>query len=149
MINQHQGPPIAARPVAGEDWRSGAACRFADPELFFPISDSGQSLEQVREAKAVCADCEVRRQCLAFAMRTRQVHGIWGGMTEQERHPVAAAGRDSVQRASSLPAHLYAGDIDGAAMEIEDHLRALYYMERLARPLATQPHSPGTTEKGT
>jgi WhiB family transcriptional regulator, redox-sensing transcriptional regulator len=67
------------------DWRSAAACRSADPELFFPVSGFGQALKQVAEAKAICARCPVRRQCLAFALRTRQPHGIWGGMTEEER----------------------------------------------------------------
>jgi hypothetical protein len=37
------------------DWRSAAACRLANPELFFPISAFGQALEQVAEAKAICA----------------------------------------------------------------------------------------------
>jgi len=71
--------------AAERDWRSAAACRSADPELFFPISAFGQALEQVAEAKAICARCPVRRQCLAFALRTRQAHGIWGGLTEEER----------------------------------------------------------------
>lgn len=72
---------LAAEP----NWWSAAACRSADPELFFPISAFGKALEQVAEAKAICARCPVRRQCLAFALRTRQAHGIWGGMTEEER----------------------------------------------------------------
>jgi WhiB family transcriptional regulator, redox-sensing transcriptional regulator len=67
------------------DWRRLSACRSVDPELFFPVSSAGRSLEQVAEAKEVCARCLVRRQCLAFAMRTGQLHGIWGGLTEEER----------------------------------------------------------------
>jgi hypothetical protein len=61
--------------VPEDQWRSLAACRSADPDLFFPISSSGQSTAQVAEAKAVCAGCRVRRECLAFALRTHQVHG--------------------------------------------------------------------------
>jgi WhiB family transcriptional regulator, redox-sensing transcriptional regulator len=74
-----------------KNWRLRAACQSIDPELFFPVSSAGKSLEQVEEARAVCARCLVRRQCLAFALRTRQAHGIWGGLTAQERgqqHPV-------------------------------------------------------------
>jgi WhiB family redox-sensing transcriptional regulator len=71
--------------AARRHWRSAAACRFADPELFFPVSSSGLALEQEAEAKAICARCQVRPECLAFALRTRQVHGVWGGMSEQER----------------------------------------------------------------
>ena len=45
------------------------------------------SLDQITQAKAICADCPVRRQCLAFALDTRQDHGMRGGMNEQERGP--------------------------------------------------------------
>lgn len=69
----------------GEDWRSMAACRSADPELFFPLTDIGPGQEQAARAKAVCAGCPVRRQCLSFALLTQQRHGVWGGTTEQER----------------------------------------------------------------
>lgn len=75
--------------AARENWRAAAACRFADPDLFFPASDVGKSLDQAADAKAICAGCQVRRQCLAFALRTRQVHGIWGGLTERERYVLA------------------------------------------------------------
>lgn len=66
-----------------------AACQSSDPDLFFPVSSTGKSLEQVDEAKAVCARCLVRRRCLVFALQTRQVHGIWGGLTEEERNQTA------------------------------------------------------------
>jgi len=58
--------------------------------LFFPSWFSGAAREQAREAKAICAICRVRRECLTFALRTGQLHGIWGGTTEDER---AAASR--------------------------------------------------------
>ena len=75
--------------IPDRGWRRLAACRDADPELFFPVSASGPSMDQITQAKAICADCPVRRQCLVFALSTRQKHGIWGGMTEQERRPRA------------------------------------------------------------
>jgi WhiB family redox-sensing transcriptional regulator len=68
-----------------EDWGSRAACRSADPELFFPVSETGPSTAQVTEAKAVCARCEVRGECLAFALVTWQPHGVWGGTSPEER----------------------------------------------------------------
>ena len=71
--------------VPYRDWRQLAACRHADPELFSPISVPGRSLNQITQAKAICAGCPVSRQCLAFALDTRQGHGVWGGMSEQER----------------------------------------------------------------
>jgi WhiB family redox-sensing transcriptional regulator len=73
----------AAEP--GSSSLAAAACRSADPDLFFPISDSGPAREQTAQAKAICATCRVRRECLAFALRTGQIHGVWGGTTERER----------------------------------------------------------------
>jgi len=65
-------------------WQRAAACRSADPELFFPVSASGRSLEQAERAKAVCRTCIVRRQCLQYAIAAGE-EGVWGGMTEEER----------------------------------------------------------------
>ena len=76
---------MAPRLIEG-NWRVRAACQSTDPDLFFPASSTGKSLEQAAEARAVCAHCLVRRQCLAFALRTRQAHGIWGGLTGDERN---------------------------------------------------------------
>jgi WhiB family transcriptional regulator, redox-sensing transcriptional regulator len=84
-LDQVSGYAAAARLATGPSWRWAAACRSADPELFFPLSESGKALKQIAEAKAICTGCPVRRQCLEFALRTR-AHGIWGGLTELERH---------------------------------------------------------------
>jgi WhiB family redox-sensing transcriptional regulator len=67
------------------DWRSAAACVSADPDLFFPIAGSGPAEEQIRQARAICASCQVRQQCLEFALATEQQHGIWGGIRPEER----------------------------------------------------------------
>lgn len=67
------------------DWRESAACRGVDPELFFPVGDTGPALVQVEAAKAVCRRCPVSAECLAFALTTRQDAGVWGGLTEDER----------------------------------------------------------------
>ncbi|MFF4344256.1 WhiB family transcriptional regulator [Kitasatospora sp. NPDC001540] len=68
------------------DWRSRAACRDEDPELFFPIGNTGPALLQIEEAKAVCSRrCPVREQCLTWAMATGQDAGVWGGLSEDER----------------------------------------------------------------
>ena len=45
--------------AARRKWRSAAACRVADPDLFFPVSSSGPALEQVAEAKEICTRCQV------------------------------------------------------------------------------------------
>lgn len=66
------------------DWRDRGACISADPDLFFPISSTGASCRQETRAKAVCARCEVRPECLQFALDSHQVHGVWGGLGEAE-----------------------------------------------------------------
>lgn len=67
------------------DWLHLAACRDEDPELFFPIGDTGPAVSQIEEAKAVCAGCDVRDQCLSWALTSGQDAGIWGGLTDKER----------------------------------------------------------------
>jgi WhiB family redox-sensing transcriptional regulator len=63
------------------DWRMAAACREEDPELHFPVADRAQATA----AKAVCGICRSRDACLAFALKTRQEYGIWGGLDERQR----------------------------------------------------------------
>nr|WP_076389772.1 WhiB family transcriptional regulator [Vaginimicrobium propionicum] len=67
------------------DWRHRAACLDEDPELFFPIGVTGPALAQVEEAKKVCMRCDVRSECLQWALDNGQDHGVWGGLSEDER----------------------------------------------------------------
>lgn len=68
-----------------DDWRTRAACRDEDPDLFFPIGTSGSALLQTEQAKEVCRSCPVQQQCLDWAMDTGQSLGVWGGTSETER----------------------------------------------------------------
>lgn len=67
------------------DFRHRAACRDVDPELFFPVGDSGPALLQVAEAKAVCHTCPVTAACLAHALDAGHGDGVWGGRDAGER----------------------------------------------------------------
>jgi WhiB family redox-sensing transcriptional regulator len=67
------------------DWRDDATCREEDPELFFPLGNSGAYLAQIEEAKAVCRRCPVIGACLQWALETSQDAGVWGGLSENER----------------------------------------------------------------
>ncbi|MER5781287.1 WhiB family transcriptional regulator [Streptomyces mobaraensis] len=67
------------------DWRHNAVCREEDPELFFPIGNTGPALLQIEEAKAVCRHCPVMEQCLQWALESGQDFGVWGGLSEDER----------------------------------------------------------------
>jgi len=71
------------------EWRRRAACRSADPDLFFPVSAAGPSVAEIAGAKRVCARCEVRHECRDFALATRQQYGVWGGTTPEERQLLA------------------------------------------------------------
>jgi len=67
------------------DWRNHAACLDEEPELFFPIGNTGPAVLEIEEAKAVCGRCEVVETCLAWAIESGQDAGVWGGMSEDER----------------------------------------------------------------
>lgn len=67
------------------NWRNFAACASVDPEAFFP--NKGGS---TREAKDICAKCEVRDFCLEEALENDERFGVWGGLTEQERKKLKA-----------------------------------------------------------
>lgn len=74
-----------------KDWRAQAACRFEDPELFFPPGRDDAAGNQIVAAKAVCRRCWVIDECRAFALDYRIRDGIWGGLTDQERQRLRAA----------------------------------------------------------
>jgi WhiB family redox-sensing transcriptional regulator len=78
--------PVHVIGQSGEvNWRVGAACRDADPELFFPEGTMGPAIEAATGAKRICGSCPVRRQCLEWALRHGADFGVWGGRTEDER----------------------------------------------------------------
>jgi len=71
-----------------EAWQAKAACRGPQSAAFFPPSHAERKEEKAaREtrAKAICADCLVKNDCLDYAIRIREPHGIWGGLNEVER----------------------------------------------------------------
>jgi WhiB family redox-sensing transcriptional regulator len=67
-------------PVTGIPWQDRALCAQTDPEAFFP--EKGGS---TREAKKICLGCEVRAECLEYALAHDERFGIWGGLSERER----------------------------------------------------------------
>ena len=62
------------------EWQERALCAQTDPEAFFP--EKGGS---TREAKRICQGCEVRAECLEYALAHDERFGIWGGLSERER----------------------------------------------------------------
>ena len=86
MNNPFQHPTVdIPKPRATEDdqplsWQRDAICSQTDPEAFFP--EKGGS---TRDAKKICNGCEVRDQCLQYALDNDERFGIWGGLSERER----------------------------------------------------------------
>lgn len=64
-------------------WMARAACRGEPLELFFP--ERGQS---TAPAKAICARCPVREECLEHALDGHDIHGIFGGLSERQRRQI-------------------------------------------------------------
>lgn len=90
-------------------WRESAACRHADPEIFFPIGTCGPAMAEIDRARRICAGCPVRTRCLDWALAHGAAFGIWGGLTEHERR--AAGHREPPAQAP--PARARKGTADG------------------------------------
>lgn len=91
-------PGIVLRPPLDDrhDWRERALCAQTDPEAFFP--EKGGS---TREAKKVCSGCEVRAECLEYALDRDERFGIWGGLSERQRRKIKRQrGADAQQQAA-------------------------------------------------
>lgn len=69
---EDEGEPLA--------WQADGLCAQTDPEAFFP--EKGGS---TRDAKRICIGCEVKKQCLEYALANEERFGIWGGLSERER----------------------------------------------------------------
>lgn len=80
-----------------EFWREGAACVGKVDADFFPAPDDTRSITR---AKALCAGCPVREDCLIFALETNQPDGIWGGYTAKERTKIRRRWLAEFRRAS-------------------------------------------------
>ena len=79
------GVPGVRRPAVEDEenalaWQTDALCAQTDPEAFCP--EKGGS---TRDAKRVCTTCDVRTECLEYALANDERFGIWGGLSERER----------------------------------------------------------------
>jgi WhiB family redox-sensing transcriptional regulator len=72
------------------DWQLDGACREADPSLFYhPRNERGRTRDNRDHAALhVCRRCPVVELCRDYAMRAREAHGVWGGLTEDEREVI-------------------------------------------------------------
>lgn len=77
-----------ARDMLGDapEWQERARCSQTDPDAFFP--EKGAS---TRDAKRICLRCEVKPECLEYALSHDERFGIWGGLSERERRKLSRA----------------------------------------------------------
>jgi WhiB family transcriptional regulator, redox-sensing transcriptional regulator len=112
------------------DWRHDALCadpREGSPELWFPIGNTGPSTLQTEAAKAVCRRCPVMDQCLQWALANPRLadHGVWGGLSEDERRNIRRRATRTRQNAADLGQEAAAqlADIDELRRDV---VRALW-----------------------
>ena len=66
------------------NWKSQAACRPYPVQLWY----SSRSDESIKEAIAICETCDVRVECLSYAVKNKESVGVWGGKTPEEIHTI-------------------------------------------------------------
>lgn len=79
----------------GQEWKLSGLCAQTDPEVFFP--EKGGS---TGEAKRICGGCEVRSECLQYALATGEHFGVWGGLSERERRQLRRGERPALRPAT-------------------------------------------------
>jgi WhiB family redox-sensing transcriptional regulator len=82
MVLVYLFPPPPRRRIKKAGRRS---CLEEDPELVFPVGNTGPARLQIEKARAVCHRCEIAQTCLNWAAPSRQQDGAWGGQSDDER----------------------------------------------------------------
>lgn len=116
-------------------WKDDAACRDVDTALFFKAHTTGPAATgHYDRARAICASCPVRIECLEYAMSTKQEAGIWGGLDEDERRRERARRRNATRKEYFIDYGIKTGRITGRKKTTRD---------RINRPLPAthQAHS--------
>jgi WhiB family redox-sensing transcriptional regulator len=86
-------------------WFERAACKGADPNIWFPAKSDGtdDSDNHGRQAKAICATCPVRLDCLVDALQRNEDGGIWGGAGEPTRRALVRVLPAATHQPDDLP----------------------------------------------
>jgi WhiB family transcriptional regulator, redox-sensing transcriptional regulator len=92
-VTEGQGAKFRIRPVEPDStWMVFGACAGKPAEWFYD-ADLARMTERrlagIARAKAICAGCPVRSDCLAYALTNREDFGVWGGFTADERRVIA------------------------------------------------------------
>jgi WhiB family redox-sensing transcriptional regulator len=81
-------PASASQLLTRQDWRNWAKCLDTDPEFFFPVAVQMRA-PAWREAKAFCVGCPVASECLIDALKTDALHGVRGGLDQEQLRELA------------------------------------------------------------
>lgn len=84
LRNSAASEKYSAATTEDESWKELGLCAQTDPEAFFPYNGSS-----VRDAKRICQGCEVQDLCLDYALSNNESFGVWGGLSERERHTLS------------------------------------------------------------
>ncbi|MGV9891676.1 WhiB family transcriptional regulator [Streptomyces sp. NPDC003395] len=127
------------RPAARDPfWRDHAACAQVDADLFFPLGDNQLARQQAAQAKEICMGCPVRQSCLQWALNSRQDHGVWGGLTAQERHAIHQRSGDSNwARRRNVADDLFANRLEEFTALVEQGLSGAELAEALGTNVQT------------
>jgi WhiB family transcriptional regulator, redox-sensing transcriptional regulator len=116
-------------------WRSRAACKTADPDLFFPEIGGNAAA-----ARAICAACPVAAECLAYAVSVPERHGVFGGLSEEERRGMRPPGLCRSGQHLMSPGNTYTEPASGARRCNACRVEARRRRHKTAVPsLAPQP----------
>ena len=80
-------PYIVAAPPPPQDWREEALCAQSEPDIWYP-PQGYDGTQTTRIAKRICGQCPVQQPCLDTALDHNEIHGIWGGLTHNERQEI-------------------------------------------------------------
>lgn len=80
-------------------------CQLMDPELWWPVGNSGPAQIQTNQAKAYCEACPIKKACGDQALQDRVEDGVWGGLSPDDRRAIWRRG-DVMQRATNEPGPL-------------------------------------------
>lgn len=98
---------VAPKVSRDESWREMALCAQVDPELWFP-----EMGEPSAAAKLICGWCEVRAECLAFALANNEQYGVWGGLSVKDRQFLRRALRRGLPLGSGADTDVDAAELD-------------------------------------
>ena len=104
----------------GIDWMRHRNCSKAETNVFFSDPDK---VEEVRAAKAICRECKVRKECLAFAITHREKGGVWGGMSEKDRRALAID--NALLGSIACADYMYGRDRECVTSDLDNNLEAI------------------------